>query len=168
MCIKSAYKVCTKWASADLMHPKCLFKFMQKVCICRLNAYYICWSQSVQQVCMMQTVALSRLCADLVQNLQQNPCLARFGAPAVPIPWVQMRPNSANLETLPDTARYEKAVLTAVRERAPWRRKNESREKKTCLNRFGAPADPTPCVQMSPNSAILETLHKNLSALRLL
>lgn len=47
------------------VHKVCI-QSMQKVCICRLNAYYICWSQSVHKVCMMQTLqTLCRLSAEL-------------------------------------------------------------------------------------------------------
>ena len=85
VCIKSAYKVCKKCASADLMHTIFAdYKVCKKCAWCRL----------------------CRRCADLVQNFQQNPCLSHFGAPAVPTACVQMSPNSANLENLPKTTRF--------------------------------------------------------------
>ncbi len=101
----------------------------------------------------MQTFSI--LGADFVQ---QNLCSTRFGAPAVPTSKAQMQPNIADLETLHEIARFQKAAFTADSELAPWRRKNESRKKYPCLTRSGAPAQPRPCHQTGLNSANFETL----------
>ncbi len=76
-------------------------------------------------MCKCALCRLCRLCADFIDLVQQNPRLTRFGAPAVPTLCGRMRPYSADLETLPESARFQKVSLTAARERAPWRRKNE-------------------------------------------
>ena len=54
------------------------------------------------------------------------------------------------------------AAFTAARERALWRLKNESLKQYPYLTRFGAPAEPTPCVQNAPKLCKPRDLARNL------
>jgi hypothetical protein len=90
----------------------------------------------------MQT--FSRLGAKSLQTLQTlstEPLFNPFWSAPVTTSKAQMQPNTADLETLPEIARFQKAAFkfTAASELAPWRSKNISSKKYPCLTRSGAP-----------------------------
>ncbi len=56
---------------------------------------------------LSQTPVSARHGAAKMQVSKKYPCLTRFGAPGVPTTCLRMRPNSADLETMPDTDGFQ-------------------------------------------------------------